>query len=90
MANHKGEPECITCKFHVVKGTSIVCAKYSTDITSEAGAYLICRLWQSFDGKTLDEGWKNKNLPLEGVLYKHDIYMMNPPKVIKNLKPVLG
>lgn len=87
MANHKGEPECITCKFHIVKGTRIFCTKYSTDIPNEAGAFLICRLWQGFDGKTLDEGWKNKNLPLEDVLYKYDIYMVTPTKVIKKLKP---
>lgn len=87
MANHKGEPECITCRFQTSTAAGVFCNKYSTDIPSEAGAFLICRLWQGFDGKTLDEGWKDKNLPLEGVLYKHDIYLMTPPRVIKKLKP---
>jgi hypothetical protein len=83
MANHKGEPECITCRFHEVKGTRIFCKKYSSEIPTELGPYLICRLWQGQDGKTLDENWKNKHLPLEDVLYKHDIYRAHAPKVVK-------
>jgi len=87
MANHKGEPECITCRFHTRVATGLFCQKYSTDIPTQKGPYLICRLWQGDNGETLSEKWKNWNLPLEDTLYKHDPYMLDPPRVIKKLKP---
>jgi hypothetical protein len=86
MANHKGEPECITCRFHDVRENRIFCTKYSQNIPTELGPYLICRLWQGHDGKTVDQKWKDKYLPLEDVLYKHDIYMASPPQVVRRLR----
>ena len=86
MANHKGAAECITCTFHEIRGARVFCAKYDTDIPSEAGPYLICRLWQGMDGKTLDPGWKDKYLPKEDLLYQFEVYMPNAAKVIKNLR----
>jgi len=83
MANHKGEPECITCAFHENTARGVFCHKHSSDIPSKSGPYLICRLWQGYDGKTLDESWKNKYLPLENALYRHDIYMVKLPTVVK-------
>jgi hypothetical protein len=87
VANHKGESECVTCRFHADTASGIFCNKYSTDIPVERGPYLICRLWQRENGQTLDEHWKNKYLPLEDTLYKHDPYWSSPPTVIRKLKP---
>jgi hypothetical protein len=83
MANHKGERECVTCRFHVDTATGIYCQKYSSDIPIERGPYLICRFWEGYDGQTLNDGWKNKYLPREDVLYQYDIYMINVPQVVK-------
>lgn len=83
MANHKGEPECITCRFHDDTATGVFCRQHSSDIATELGPFPICRLWQGYDGKTLDDKWKSKYLPLEDVLYQHDIYRMSPPKAVK-------
>jgi len=83
MANHKGERECVTCKFHVDRDTGIFCTKYSSDIPVERGPYLICRFWERLDGQSLNLNWKNQHLPREDVLYQYDIYMVSPPKIIK-------
>ena len=87
MANGYGDPECVNCRFQAYTASGHFCNKYCTDLPTEIGGYLVCRLWQSANKKRVDTKWMNEYFPLEDTLYQFDPYMLPfPARVIKRLK----
>jgi len=85
MANHKGEPECVSCAAYEPGGQEHFCRLYSTMLPLGLGAYVVCANWSGPDGKRLDTTWVTKYLPEKDTLYQFDIYMVLPPKPVMRL-----
>jgi len=87
MANHKGEPECVTCSEYEARGDRPFCKRYHSDLPTGLGPYLICRHWQGHDRKGLEAAWIERYLPNNNMLYQFDIYMGSEPKPIMQFAP---
>jgi hypothetical protein len=82
MANHKGEPECITCLAYERRSDQSFCTQHSSNLPMELGPYLICRLWRGRDGKGLAPVEMDRYVPRQDTLYQFDIYMVSEPRAV--------